>query len=409
MCLVYAHGLTVSPYRIRLGDTIKITDLRAIPVSFGTDRERMSFLFVRLETDSGIVGYGEACDSYGCSYASVLATVVTDVLRPLIVGEELVAVGPLADRMRLFTRRRLGDQWVGPQARSAVEIALWDALAQEHGRSVSSVIGRVRDSVEVYASSTFLEDGPASFHHEIVAPLIERGVRMVKVRTGPEWRRDIATLTELNGLLGSDVELMIDGSETYTLSTALELGRALADLDIRWLEEPIPQGSRAAIEELVRRSPVAIAYGEHLFGRDEAVDAMRRGQLDVLQPDASTAGGISEARDMASGAAAFGARVVPHVCAGPVSLAANLHVAASVPSIRAIEYPPFLLPVWETFGVGAPLDVGALVDGHLPIPDTPGLGVGLNEDAARDHPYSPPGARAVGTTSGLPDRFVGDR
>ena len=342
----------------------------------------MSFLFVRLETDSGIVAYGEACDSYGCSYASVLATVVTDVLRPLIVGEELVSVAPLADRMRLFTRRRLGDQWVGPQARSAVEIALWDALAQEHGRSVSSVIGRVRDSVEVYASSTFLEDGPASFHHEIVAPLIERGVRMVKVRTGPE---------------------------TYTLSTALELGRALADLDVRWLEEPIPQGSRAAIEELVRRSPVAIAYGEHLFGRDEAVDAMRRGQLDVLQPDASTAGGISEAREMASGAAAFGVRVVPHVCAGPVSLAANLHVAASVPSIRAIEYPPFLLPVWETFGVGAPLDVGALVDGHLPIPDAPGLGVGLNEAAADAHPYSPPGARAVGTTSGLPDRFVGDR
>jgi L-alanine-DL-glutamate epimerase-like enolase superfamily enzyme len=232
---------------------------------------------------------------------------------------------------------------------------------------------------------------------------------MVKVRTGPEWRRDVATLAELKGMLGPDVEMMVDGSETYTLSTALELGRALADLGVRWLEEPIPQGSRAAIEELVRRSPIAIAYGEHLFGRDEAVDSMRRGQLDVLQPDASTAGGISEARDMATSAAAFGVRVVPHICAGPVSLAANLHVAASVPAIRAIEYPPFLLPAWEALGAGAQLGVDAIVDGHLPIPDTPGLGVALNEDAAREHPYTPPGARAAGTTSGLPDRFVGDR
>ena len=406
------HGLTISPYHVSnssWGEVIQITDLTAVPVSYGTDRERMSFLFVRLETDTGVVAFGEACDSYGCSYASVLATVVNDVLRPLIVGETLDAVAPLADRMRLFTRRRLGDQWVGPQARSAVEIALWDALGQHQGRSVSSMIGRVRDSVEVYASSTFLEDGPASFHHELVTPLLDRGVRMVKVRTGPEWRRDVGTLAELKDLLGPDVEMMVDGSETYTLPTALELGRALADLGVRWLEEPIPQGARPAIEELVRRSPIAIAYGEHLFGREESIDSMRRGQLDVLQPDASTAGGISEAREMAASATAFGVRVVPHVCAGPVSLAANLHVAGSVPAIRAIEYPLFLVPAWDALGLGASLGIDALVDGHLPIPDTPGLGVSLNEAAAREHPYTPPGARAVGTTSGLPDRFVGDR
>lgn len=392
-----------------MGGAIKITGLDAIPVTFGTDRERMSFLFVRVTTDSGIVGYGEACDSYGCSYASVLATVVDDVLEPLVVGEELVAVAPLAERMRLFTRRRLGDQWVGPQARSAVEIALWDALAQHHGCSVSAMIGRVRDSVEVYASSTFLEDGPAAYHHELLAPLLDRGVRAVKVRTGPDWRDDVTTLAELMQVLGPGVEVMVDGSETYTLPTALELAKALGELGVRWLEEPVPQGARAAIEQLVQRSSVAIAYGEHLFGHDDAVDAMRRGQLDVLQPDASTAGGISEARAMAVGAAAFGVRVVPHVCAGPISLAANLQLAATVPSIRMIEYPPFLAAAWEALGVGAPLGIDALSDGHLRIPDAPGLGVGLDEAGALDHPYAPPGARAAGTTSGLPDRFVGDR
>lgn len=378
----------------------------------------MSFLFVRIESDDGLVGYGEACDSYGCSYASVLATVVHDVLAPLLEGEELDAVGPLAERLRLFTRRRLGDQWVGPQARSAVEIAMWDLLGKAQQRSVSSMIGRVRDSIGVYASSGFLEEGPAEFHAEQLAPFIAAGVRMVKVRTGPEWRADIATMTELKGLLGDDIELMVDGSETYTLSTALDLASALADLDVRWLEEPLPQGAHAGIEELVRRSPVAIAYGEHLFGNDEAIESMRNGRLNILQPDASTCGGIAAARSMAASASSFGVRVVPHVCAGPISLAANLHFAATVPAIRALEFPPTLLPVWETFSKradsadaagGFEIALTAIVDGEFPIPDGPGLGVDLDEDATALHPYVPPGARAAGTTGGLPDRFVGDR
>lgn len=369
----------------------------------------MSFLFVRVESDTGLVGYGEACDSYGCSYASVLATVINDVLKPLVVGEPLTAVMPLAERMRLFTRRRLGDQWVGPQARSAIEIALWDLLGQKRQQSISSMLGRVRESVEVYASSAFLEEGPASFHAELLAPLLEAGVRMVKVRTGPEWRRDVATLAELRDLLGSDIELMVDGSETYTLPTALELASALADLDVRWLEEPLPQSERAGIEELARRSPVPIAYGEHLFGREDAIEAMRRNQLHILQPDASTAGGITEAREMATSASAFGVRVVPHVCAGPISLVANLHLAATVPAIRAIEYPPSLLPVWDAFGDGLDVGLAAISDGCLEIPDEPGLGISLDEATAANNPYSPPGARAAGTTGGLPDRFVGDR
>ncbi|MEO1061186.1 MAG: mandelate racemase/muconate lactonizing enzyme family protein [Actinomycetota bacterium] len=384
-----------------------ITAITPLPVTHGTGRETMSFCFVRVDTDDGRVGYGEACDSYGCSYASVLATVIDDVFAPLLVGQELTAVAPLVQRLRLFTRRRLGDQWVAPQARSAIEIALWDLVAQAAGTSISGAIGRVRDTVEVYASSVFLEEGPASFHHDLVAPLLERGVRRVKVRTGPAWRDDLATLAELRDLLGSGVELMVDGSETYTLPTALEISRALADLDVSWFEEPLPQPNRAGIEELVRRSAVPIAYGEHLFGTDDALDAVRRGQLTVLQPDASTAGGIVEAREMAAAVAGFGVRVVPHVCAGPVSLAANLHLAACTPSIRLIEYPPSLAPVWDAFGGGC-LGPGNIVDGHLAVPASPGLGVRLDEEAVAAHPYQPPGARAAGTTSGLPDRFVGD-
>ncbi len=392
-----------------VGRGMKIVDVATIACTFGTDRERMSFLFVKITADDGSIGWGEACDSYGCSYATVVAAAVDDVFAPLLMGEELIAVDPLAERLRLFTRRRLGEQWVGAQARSAVEIALWDLAGRAAGRSVSSVIGRLRDRVAVYASSAFLEEGPAQYHADLLAPLLERGVTMVKVRTGPEWQADLVTLGELRQLLGPDIEMMVDASETYTLPTARILAGELAKHGIRWIEEPIPQGERAAIEALVAHSPVPVAYGEHLYGLHDAIDAMRRRQLDVLQPDAAVSGGISEAKRMAEAAAAFGVRVVPHICAGPIALAANLHLAASVPAIRAVEYPPSLLPVWNTLGTGAPLGLDAIVDGAIAIPDAPGLGVGLDEGKAADHPYELPGARMAGTTTGIPDRFVGDR
>ena len=137
---------------------------------------------------------------------------------------------------------------------------------------------------------------------------------------------------------------------------------------MQWFEEPLPQGDRAGIEALAAASPVPIAYGEHLFGADDAIDAMRRGQLHVLQPDASTCGGLTEARRMAAAAAAFGVRVVPHVCAGPISLAANLHLAATVPAIRLIEYPPQLAAAWSTFGAGRDLGPTTIVDGTLAVP-----------------------------------------
>jgi D-galactarolactone cycloisomerase len=386
-----------------------VTAVTPLTATFPFERDPLSYCFVRVETDTGLVGYGEACDSYGCSFAGVLAAVVDQALAPLVVGQEVDSVERLAERMRLFTRRRLGDAAIAPEARSAVEIALWDVLAQEAGRSVSSLLGRARDRVAVYASSVFLEEGPAAWHHELLSPLLDRGVTMVKVRVGPEWRPDLATLAELRGRLPDDVELMVDGSEIFTLPTSLEVAKRLGDLGVTWFEEPLPQNERAGIEQLAAGSPVAIAYGEHLYGNLDALEVLTRRQASVLQPDASTCGGIIEARRMAATGAYFGARVVPHVCAGPVALAANLHVVASTPVIRAIEYPYTMAPSWAAFAPGTPLGPDAIEAGTIAVPDGPGLGVVLDETAVRAHPYRPPGVRVAGSRGGLPDRFVGDR
>ena len=390
-----------------------ITDVTALTSTYPFERDSMSFCFVRIDADTrdgrSLRGYGEACDSYGCSFAGVIAAVVEQALAPLLIGQELDSVERLTERMRLFTRRRLGDQAVNPQARSALEIALWDLLGKQSGRSVSSMIGRLRDRVEVYASSVFLEEGPAEYHRDLLAPLLDRGVRMVKVRVGPEWRADLEVMTTLRTLLPEDCELMVDGSEIFTVPTALEVAARLGELGVRWFEEPLPQNERAGIEALVARSPVAIAYGEHLYGTADALEVLTRRQATVLQPDASTCGGIAEARQMSATAAYFGARVVPHVCAGPVSLAANLHLAASTQTIRAIEYSFTMADGWRSFSGSDIFSVESIVDGYLTVPDTPGLGVELDEAAAAELAYRPPGVRVSGTRAGLPDRFVGDR
>jgi D-galactarolactone cycloisomerase len=396
---------------------VRITAVTPVGVTYPMARETMSFSFVRIETDTGLVGYGESCDSFGCSYAGVLGAVVGDAFAPLLVGEELGAVEPLSERLRLWTRRRLGDQWIAAQARSGVELALWDLAGKAAGRSVSELIGKVRDRVEIYASSGFLEEGDAVTHAKALGPLLERGVRRVKVRVGPEWRDDLDTLRDLRGLLDPSVELMVDGSEIFTVPTALAVAEQLHALGVSWFEEPLPQGERAGIANLARRSPVAIAYGEHLFGRDDAAWALADGGVTVLQPDASTCGGLVDARRMADHAVHHGARVVPHVCAGPISLAANLHLAATVPAIRLIEYPPSLAAAWDGLGTGAALGPDAIVDGSLEVPVGPGLGVDLVEAEAFAHPYQVPhrltGVRETkggnSVRSGLPDRFVGDR
>jgi L-alanine-DL-glutamate epimerase-like enolase superfamily enzyme len=275
----------------------------------------------------------------------------------------------------------------------------------------------VRETVEVYASSGFLEEGDAATHAKALSPLLERGVRRVKVRVGPEWRDDLDTLRDLRALLDPSIELMVDGSEIFTVPTAVAVAEQLHALGVTWFEEPIPQGERAGIANLARRSPVAIAYGEHLFGRDDAAWALTDGGVTVLQPDASTCGGIVDARRMADLAAHHGARVVPHVCSGPISLAANLHLAATVPSIRLLEYPPSLAAAWAGLGAGAALGPDAIVDGSLAVPTGPGLGVDLVEAEAAARPYRVPhrlaGVRettgASTARAGLPDRFVGDR
>ncbi len=371
------------------GAPMEIASVRAIPITHADHHQQpLNFLFVRIETDHGVVGYGEVCDSYGCTYPVSTRAVIDEALAPLLMGEEPHAVERLTQKMRGWTRRRLGGRGLIIQAISGVEIALWDLLGKLDDVSVGRLLGRGRDRVPVYASGPFLEEGPAEWHMSLFQPCLDRGVRAIKVRTGLDFKRDLVTLRSLRAMLDDKLRIMVDGSEHYCLTTALEIAKALGDLDVSFFEEPLPQHNREGIARLVAKSPVPIAYGEHLFTQYDFEQCLVKRQADVVQPDAAICGGISEASRIAALAARFGARVIPHSAAGPIALAANLHLAASTPNISMVEYSFTLDGLWNATQRGeSVVSPAVLRDGELPIPDGAGLGLEIDASAWARHPY----------------------
>jgi L-alanine-DL-glutamate epimerase-like enolase superfamily enzyme len=361
---------------------MKISSIEAIPLVHRSANQAMTFFAVRITTDDGNVGWGESCDSFGISHPFALAAIVDRSYAPLLIGRELQAVSPLIDELLAVTGRSLGGYSGAAQALSAVEIALWDIVAAASGRSVSSILGRVRDSIPVYVgSSPFLESGPATYHYDLLAPAFSRGVRMVKMRIGHDWERALTVLAELRGLVGDEIEIATDGSEFFNTADALLIARRLASLGVTWFEEPIEHTKTSAIAALVARSPVPIAYGEHLFSPTLAMETLSATRLGVVQPDASIAGGIVAARSVAAIGESLAARIAIHHHAGAVSMAANLQVAATLTSASVFEYPAHLSPILELVAPEAGFGLESIVDGQLRIPELPGLGVLIDEEA----------------------------
>ena len=175
-------------------------------------------------------------------------------------------------------------------------------------------------------------------HVRILEPAIERGVGVAKVRTSLDPDADLAVLHQLRAELPSSMVLMVDGNENFSVTTALRLAGGLADEGVVFFEEPVPQVYRRAVASVVRRAPLPIAYGEHLFGAAEFGDALADGWPHIVQPDPSIAGGLSECLQVAAIAETYGVPVMPHAAAGPLAMAAGLHLAAIRQNVQLLEH-----------------------------------------------------------------------
>jgi D-galactarolactone cycloisomerase len=365
---------------VRIRD-VRIAGLRGATPEGGWSNELrpddVVHTLVAVRTDEGLVGYGSVFTS------DELVRGALSVLGPLLEGESALEPERVSEKLHQNTFW-LGRGGAVTHAISGVDIALWDVLGKVTGQPVGRLLGgRYRERVKPYASLLMEEPGRLADH---LLTLGEQGFRAFKIGWGPFGRQDGATdeaiVRAARETIGEQATLMVDagGSDAFwrgDYKWALRTAHMLAAYDVAWFEEPLKPDALEDYVALRRAAPVPIAGGEVLTRRQAYTPFLRAGAFDVVQPDVTKVGGISEERRIGWMAEEYGVRFIPHGWNTAVGLAADLQLASAFAGTDLVEYKTgsayideIALEEWE-------LDD----DGMLAIPRKPGLGLELNLDA----------------------------
>ncbi len=332
-------------------------------------------------TDEGLTGLGSVFTNDDL-VKSALA-----VLEPLYLGENALEPERVSEKLHqnMFWLGRGGSI---THAISGIDIALWDILGKATGQPVGRLLGgRYRDRVRPYAS--VLMQAPAVLA-DYLLQLKEQGFRAFKIGWGPFGRQshalDEKIVKAAREAIGPDVLLMVDagGSDAFWnngYKWALRTSQMLADYDVAWFEEPLKPDALQDYILLRQKAPVPISGGEVLTRRQSFQPWLQAGAFDIVQPDVTKVGGISEERRIAWMAQENGIRFIPHGWNTAVGLAADLQLASAFADTDLVEYL-----------TGSPYIDEIVVDdwrldeeGMLPIPDKPGLGITLNREAVEKY------------------------
>lgn len=334
---------------------------------------------IEVIADSGLTGAGSVYTSSALVEAGLLA------LQPLWENESALEPERVSEKLRqsCFWQGRGGTL---EHVISGIDIALWDLLGKATQQPVGRLLGGFyRRRIKPYGSILFAEPGPLADH---LQQTVARGFRAIKLGWRPFGRRDSAfdelLVRTARDTVGPDIELLVDagGSEQFWphgYKWALRTSHMLAEYDVGWFEEALPPDDIEGFIRLREHSPVPIAGGEVLTRRQAFLPWIERGALDILQPDATKCGGLTEARRIAWAAYDHNIQFVSHGWNTAVGVAADLQLAAALPVARFVEYltpAPYIEEI-----ITEPFQLDS--DGYLTIPELPGLGIELNRDALR--------------------------
>ena len=337
---------------------------------------------VRVRTVDGLEGVGEA---YGLPEPRVTATIVEHLLGPMLVGRDATASEALWETMygAQAGAGRTGGFYL--EAISGVDLALWDLRGKALGVPVHQLLGGpVRDRVPVYASPVpFLPTPDESAERAL--SFLDEGFRVVKLKLGRGEATDLAHARAVATALGDRAALHVDLNCAYDVKTAVRLGHALEEVGVRWFEEPLPTDDVAGLAEVRAAVRIPVVTGESEFSRYGYRDLLLHRAVDVVMPNLTRAGGLTEARRIAALCSAFHVGVSPHGVGSAIGLAAALQFAAATPNVPTYEYNRLPNPLRDELSVERP----ALVDGALLVPDGPGLGVTLDEDVVARYEVRP--------------------
>jgi L-alanine-DL-glutamate epimerase-like enolase superfamily enzyme len=346
-------------------------------------------VIVRIDTDTGLTGWGEAKAGVGSAAACAgLAAIIEHDFAPLLIGQDPRDISRLWDVMYNTPREgyavvrghalpQLGRRGLSISAIAGVDIALWDILGKSLGVPVWRLLGgRRAERMPAYASGGWADAG--AIGAQLGSYVEKGGFGAVKMRVGVMDGTVAASAARVRAAregLGPGIGLAVDAHGTWTVAEAKAFARMVEDLDLMWFEEPVSADDKAGMAEVRRSSAVPISTGESEFTRHDFREICELRAADVLQPDLAIAGGITEAMRIGALASAFNLRFAPHLWSGAPAFAAGLHVAASSTAGFILEYslghnPMLHELIEESFPVEG---------GMVAIPDRPGLGITVRE------------------------------
>jgi L-alanine-DL-glutamate epimerase-like enolase superfamily enzyme len=371
---------------------MKITRITAIPLSYrlpegktvkvgvGATIKRDTII-VRVETDEGVTGYGEAHPGRSPG-AIVSLTNVT--LNSLLVGMDpcnVVGVWSRVNRMQLSSH---GLGAGAALALSGIDLALWDIRGKVAGMPLYRLLGGSKKRLPAYAGGISLGFQPVDTLIEEARGYVAQGYKALKLRLGDNVRDDVARVTGVRAALGPDIDILTDANTAWTLADARRALPALADARVGWLEEPFSSldfGSYRIAAGVAHGVP--LAAGENHYTRWDFARLLEDKAVTIWQPDLSKTGGITEALRIAAMASAFGIALHPHSSATGINHAASLHFLAALDNGGYFEACVSAFnPLRDMFGVT--FTIGA--DGCVEPPDAPGIGLEIDESVFKDFP-----------------------
>jgi D-galactarolactone cycloisomerase len=323
---------------------------------------------VEIRTDAGITGWGE-----GTSTPSQAA------IDNCLIGKDPFDIEVIWNTMHQGRSNAA--------AISGVDIALWDIVGKALDQPIYRLLGGAfRNQIPAYATGLFKKDVPdiTQTLMDEAKTYVDQGFSAMKMKIGFGETYDVKNVAAVRKAIGDTIILAVDANCGYDVATAIDVGQEIADNDLLWYEEPIPTDNLEGYIEIKETLNTKIAGGEGLRGRWAFRDLLQNGGLDIVQPDLCIGGGFTECRKIAALASTNDVQVLPHMWGTSIRLAATLHWQATIPdSPKTSDFVPPLFECDMTEnGLRTHLAKTPIhpVEGHLPLPQTPGLGIEIDRD-----------------------------
>ena len=364
---------------------MKITDIK----TFVVDCFRTNWSFVKVYTDEGIDGVGEAT----LEYKEHALCGAVEHIKDVLVGKDPTNIEQIVHDLYRDSYWRCGP--VLMSAISAVEVALWDILGKSLGVPVYKLLGgKTNEKVRIYVNGWFAGAKTPEEFGEKAAIAVKRGVTAMKWDPFGKTYMDISNkdldtalrcVAAVREAVGNEVDLLIEGHGRFNVATGIKIAKELEQFKPMLFEEPVPPDNLAALKAVRDKSPVAISAGERLYNLRQYKDMFDLRAADYIQPDISHAGGLMELKKISALADMHYTGFAPHNPSGPVANAATLQLAGCCTNFSILEIMYSDVP-WRADVTNEEL---RYEDGYIYVPDKPGIGIEINEEACLAHPYQP--------------------